>query len=88
FAKDAGLSITDVKILHDGEVVYEYADEELVYGDIEGNGKLRLEIYNAYGSTVTESLAPQAILDLAGGDGVAYESIQVEFTIAGVPAIE
>ena len=70
-AEDAGLSITDVTIIADGE---EIAVSEYYFGDIEANGKIRIEIRNQYG-TITEGYE-----DLTWEDTLA-----VRFTIAGVP---
>lgn len=81
FAKDAGLTIKDVKILQDGEVVCEVANDKLIYGDIEANGKIRLELYNEYGDSKT--IGDPAVQALAG-EAEWFESIQVQFTIEGV----
>ena len=55
FAQATGLKISDVVITAtntDGTSTDIAVDEsKLYYGDIEGNGKIRLEIYNAYGDT-------------------------------------
>lgn len=82
FFTATGVTLSDVSIAVDGETVYTYDDADLTYGDIEGNGKLRLEIYNAYGA-FTDAY-PEGIVDLAGGDLVAYESVAVTFTVNGL----
>lgn len=79
-AKDAGLTISDVSIILDGETAYTYADEELLYGDIEGNGNIRLELFNMYGETATT--APGQVSVLA--ESAEYDEVSVQFTISGL----
>ena len=80
--KDAGVTFSDVSLIVDGETIYTYNDEDLLYADIEGNGNLRLEIYNTYGDTKTS--APAEVAALAT-DLVAEDEIAVTFTINGLP---
>tara|TARA_R110002050_G_scaffold1281_3_gene9238 strand:+ start:47047 stop:48897 length:1851 start_codon:yes stop_codon:yes gene_type:complete len=54
-----------------------FDNSKLVIGDLEGNGNLRLELYNEYGST--QSNAPLNTSDL-----VFNTSIEVTFTLAGI----
>ncbi len=79
FAQATGLSISDVVITatnSDGSTTDIAVDEsKLFYGDIEGNGKIRLEIYNAYGDTSKD--AP------IGTDWSFDDSLSVTFTISG-----
>ena len=65
-AQAAGIEISDVVITtvnSDGTETDIPVDEsKLIYGDIEGNGKIRLEIYNAYGDTSKDApIDPTAI---------------------------
>ena len=84
FAKSSGLSITDLTLSADGEEIYKYADDEITFADIEANGKIRIEIYNAYGDT--KETAPQAIKDFAG-EG-EFETLSATFTVSGIKAAE
>lgn len=79
-AKETGLSITGVSILQNGEKVYTYNDEDVIFADIEGNGNIRIEIWNEYGDTKGAGLAPAEVEELAGGVD-EYDLIAVEFTI-------
>ena len=80
FAQAAGLTISDVVITAtntDGTSTDIAVDEsKLIYGDIEGNGKIRLEIYNAYGDT-----SKDAPIDAAGFS--FDDSLSVTFTVSG-----
>lgn len=65
-AQAAGIEISDVVITtvnSDGTETDVPVDEsKLLYGDLEGNGKIRLEIYNAYGDTSKDApIDPTAI---------------------------
>ncbi len=79
-AQAAGLTISDVVITAtntDGTSTDIAVDEsKLIYGDIEGNGKIRLEIYNAYGDTSKD--APIST------DWSFDDSLSVTFTISGI----
>ncbi len=80
FAQATGLTISDVVITatnSDGTSTDIAVDEsKLYYGDIEGNGKIRLEIYNAYGDT-----SKDAPIDAAG---LSFDdSLSVTFTVSG-----
>lgn len=80
FAQSTGLKISDVVITAtntDGTSTDIAVDEsKLYYGDIEGNGKIRLEIYNAYGDT-----SKDAPIDAAGFS--FDDSLSVTFTVSG-----
>lgn len=80
FAQATGLSISDVVITatnSDGTSTdIAVAQDKLIYGDIEGNGKIRLEIYNAYGDT-----SKDAPIDAAGFS--FDDSLSVTFTVSG-----
>lgn len=79
-AQATGLKISDVVITAtntDGTSTNIAVDEsKLYYGDIEGNGKIRLEIYNAYGDT-----SKDAPIDAAGFS--FDDSLSVTFTVSG-----
>ena len=79
-AQATGLTISDVVITatnSDGTSTDIAVDEsKLYYGDIEGNGKIRLEIYNAYGET-----SKDAPIDPAGFS--FDDTLSVTFTISG-----
>lgn len=80
-AKDAGLTVSDVTITcknADGSTTDIAVDQsKIIFGDIEGNGKIRIEIYNAYGDT-----SKDAPIDPAA---IAFDdSMSVSFTISGI----
>lgn len=80
FAQATGLTISDVVVTatnSDGSTTDIPVDNsKLFYGDIEGNGKIRLEIYNAYGDTSKD--APIST------DWSFDDSLSVTFTISGI----
>ena len=83
FAKSKGIDVTDVKISQtkDGETTEVAVDSsKILFGDIEGNGKLRIELYNQYGDTKND--APLNVSDL-----FFNEKLDVTFTISGIDAI-
>lgn len=83
FAKSKGINVTDVKIsqTNDGETTEIAVDSsKILFGDIEGNGKLRIELYNEYGDTKAD--APLKVSDL-----FFNEKLEVTFTISGIDAI-
>lgn len=81
FAKAAGINITDVSIKtksSDGtEKDVAVAQDKIIFGDIEGNGKIRIEIYNEYGDTKNDP--PINTADIAFDDVMS-----VTFTVSGV----
>ena len=86
FAKAAGLTIKDVSIAVDGETVYTFKDEDLLYGDIEGNGKIRIELYNTCGESADANAdnynAPEDWATIA--ESLEYDEIAVTFTVEGL----
>ncbi len=80
-AEAAGIEISDVVITaanSDGSTTDVAVDEsKIIFGDIEGNGKLRIELYNAYGDT-----SKDAPLDAAGFS--FDDTLSVTFTISGI----
>lgn len=54
-----------------------FDNSKLVYGDLEGNGNLRLEIYNEFGSTFNDP-------GLNTADLASFESVEVTFTLSGI----
>lgn len=82
-AKSKGVNVTDVKItqVKDGETTEIAVDSsKIFFGDIEGNGKLRIELYNEYGDTKAD--APLKVSDIYFNEG-----LNVTFTISGIDAI-
>ncbi len=81
FAKAAGINITDVSIKTkstDGTEKDIAVDQgKYLFGDIEGNGKIRLEIYNEYGDSKNDP--PVNTSDIYFDDVMS-----VTFTISGV----
>ena len=81
FAEAAGISVSDVVITTtsaDGTVTDVPVNQDnIIFGDIEANGKIRIEIFNAYGDTVNAPAVDVADINFD-------ESIAVTFTISGV----
>ncbi len=81
FAKAAGINITDVSIKtksSDGtEKDVAVAQDKVLFGDLEGNGKIRIELYNEYGDSKNDP--PVNTADIAFDDAMS-----VTFTISGV----
>lgn len=83
FAKSKGVNVTDVKItqVKDGETTEIAVDSsKVLFGDIEGKGKFRIELYNEYGDTKND--APLKVSDIYFNEG-----LNVTFTISGIDAI-
>ena len=81
FAKAAGIEISDVKVTTtstDGTTTEVAVNQDnVIFGDIEGNGKIRIEIYNAYGDTVSN---PAVNVEDISFD----EKLAVTFTVSGI----
>ena len=81
FAKAAGIEVSDVKVSitkEDGSTANVAVDQsKIYYGDIEGNGAIRIEIYNEYGDTKND--APITPADLTGA-----VDISITFTVKGI----
>ncbi len=83
FAKSKGVNVTDVKItqVKDGETTEIAVDSsKVLFGDIEGKGKFRIELYNEYGDTKADP-------PLKTSDIFFNEGLSVTFTISGIDAI-
>ncbi len=81
FAEAAGISVTDVIVTTknaDGTTTDIAVDQsKILFGDIEGNGKIRIEVYNAYGDTAANApIDPTSI--------TFDDTMSVTFTISGV----
>ena len=77
FAKEKGADVTDVKItqVKDGKATTVPVDISKVhFGDLEGNGKFRIEIYNDFGDTRYDPPIDTDKIDF-------NESLSVQFTI-------
>ena len=85
FAKAAGIEVSDVKVSvtkADGSTADVAVDQsKVIFGDIEGNGAIRIEIYNEYGDTKND--APIKVSDCADATEIA-----VTFTIKGISAAD
>lgn len=81
FAIDAGIIIKDVKVSFDGEEAFTVDNDKLVYGDIEGNDKIRIEIFNNWGDTNNSStdFYDEEIANYVAD--VAFTEIEVTFTV-------
>lgn len=80
-AQSTGLTISDVTLTAtstDGTVTEIPVDNsKILYGDIEGNGKIRIEIYNEYGDTKKD--AP-----INPSDWSFDDTLSVTFTVSGL----
>ena len=80
-AKDAGFDVTDVKVTltdADGNTTDVAVDQsKVIIGDIEGNGNLRIELYNEYGPTKDDAPINKA-------DIVDAVTVAVTFTVTGI----
>ena len=79
---DAGVTVSDVVLKADGKEVLAIDNDQLIYGDIEANGKLRIEVYNNYGETGGSDGKADPLY--AAPDLKASEEISVTFTISGL----
>ena len=77
-AKSKGLSVTNLSILTDGNTFYKFKDSDILFGDFEGNGNLRIDIYNEYTEAMTK--CPIDLLAILP-NLLARESIELSFTI-------
>ncbi len=87
-AIDAGIDVTNVHLLVDGKEVATIPDDQIYFADHEGNGKLRIEIYNPGGKGETAN--PESkyyvkeVEDAANAiDGAS--TVAVSFSITGIP---
>ncbi len=81
-AQDGGVTVTDLSIIVDGNTVYTYDNADILYGDLEGNGNLRIDLYNTYSGS--SEIAPDAVKDLAmagSPDMSPAESVEVSFKL-------
>lgn len=80
-AKDAGLNISDVKVQitdPDGKTTDIAVDQsKVLFGDIEANNKIRIEIYNEYGDTKENPPIDKGTIANA-------QKVAVTFTISGI----
>ena len=74
------VSFSDVKVTADGKDIALDASK-LVWGDIEGKGNLRLEIFNAYGPTATDEAYDAAKSPINPADINAATELSVTFTL-------
>lgn len=77
-AKSKGISVTNLSILTDGNTFYKFKDSDILFGDFEGNGNLRIDIYNEYTEAMTK--CPIDLLAILP-NLLASESIELSFTI-------
>ena len=85
-AEDAGIKISNVKVLVDGEEFYSIPDDKLLYGDLEANGNIRIEIMNQYGLGTMNPESEWYIAEFAEKcDTLAGSQVEVSFDIEGVP---
>ena len=79
---DAGYEVKNVVVSVDGDEFYAFDDADVIYGDIESNGNLRIEIYNAYGLNAEDETL---LAEIASAEALtATSEISVSFTLAEV----
>lgn len=82
-ATEKGIKISDVTVTtksSDGTTQsFDVDESKLIYGDLESNGKLRIEIYNEYGNTKNDPPFDNTAITFD-------DTISVTFTITGIPA--
>ena len=78
---EAGVTVSDVKVTTyntDGTSTDIAVDQsKVLYGDIEGNGKLRIEIQNEYGDSLKDPCIDKSTISFD-------QKIAVTFTISGL----
>ncbi len=74
------VSFSDVKVTVDGKDIA-LDSSKLLWGDIEGKGNLRLEIFNAYGSTTTDQAYDASVSPINPADISAATELSVTFTL-------
>lgn len=74
------VSFSDVKVTVDGKDIALDASK-LVWGDLEGKGNLRLEIYNAYGNTTVSEAYDASVSPVNPADISAATELSVTFTL-------
>jgi len=83
YAKAAGINVTDIKVTatnSDGTTTdYPVDSSKVLFGDIEGNGKLRIEVYNEYGDTKNDAPLDNTAISFD-------DTLAVTFTISGLNA--
>ena len=77
-ADPSTITVSDVEVLVDGAAVEGFNASKVLYGDIEENGNLRIEIYNEYGATNAAPLNYTAF--------TANDTITVNFSLEVVDA--
>ncbi len=92
-ARKAGVNVTNLSILADGKVIYTYNDADIMFGDIENKGNLRIDIYNVYNDSGNGLVgvqkngkeyyeAPEELKDLLMKDIFeAKNTVEVQFTL-------
>lgn len=75
------VSFTDVKVTVDGKDIALDASK-LVWGDVEDKGNLRLELFNAYGSTSVSEAYDASVSPINPADISAATELSVTFTLS------
>ncbi len=84
----SGITVSDIKIVTGGGASLAIDQSKVLVGDLETNGNLRIEVYNAYGRTTKvqnydPSVSPVNPDDFSFG---ADEQFKITFTIKGLDA--
>ncbi len=83
-ARKAGLNITNLSILADGEVFYQYKDSEIMFGDVEGNGNMRIDIYNEWNESGDGGAEGYEAPDIFKSNRLLFKAsnkVEVKFTL-------
>ena len=70
------VTVSDVKVIADG-TEFAIDDSKLAWGDIEENGNFRLELYNEFGTTVSDPAFDPTTLTFV-------DTLEVQFTLNGI----
>ena len=76
-------TVSDVKVTA-GDTEIAVDNSKILWGDPEGKGNLRIEIYNAYGSTTVDEKYDASVSPINPDDIVDADKITVTFTLSGI----
>ena len=76
-------TVSDVKVTADGNEIA-VDNSKVLWGDPEGKGNLRIEIFNAYGSTAVGEAYDASVSPINPADISAAKEISVTFTLSGI----
>ncbi len=77
------VTVSDVKVVTGGGASLAIDQSKVLFGDLESNGNLRIEIYNSFGRTKDPDLSPITPSDFSFK---ADEQFTITFTLSGLDA--